>query len=70
MSNLADFLSALASDTQKLQSFRQNPLASMQAAGLTESEKSIVTSGDPVKIRNAMGAVAEGTTVVVVVAVL
>lgn len=50
MSNLFEFLTNLATDPKKQETFAQNPQAMMEAARLSEADKVVVTDGDTAKI--------------------
>jgi hypothetical protein len=52
--NFTDFVIALSSDAQKLEAFKNDPEAVMDAAGLSGAEKTVLRTGDPELIRSAM----------------
>ncbi len=53
-SNFTNFLLTLGEDPQKLEAFKQNPDAVMDAAGLTPAEKALILSGNMPLIRAAL----------------
>jgi len=73
---LSDFLLKLGEDPHTAQEFRAKPLETMTAAGLSDSEKHIILSGNAHRISQALrpgltrGAGGGDTTVVVVVVVV
>jgi len=46
MSNLLNFLTDLAVNPTGQEIFTQNPVAAMEAAGLSQSDQAIITSGN------------------------
>jgi hypothetical protein len=50
MSNLFDFLTDLATNPKQQVAFRQTPDAVMEAAGLTETEQTVIKSGDRINV--------------------
>jgi hypothetical protein len=70
---IAEYLLSLSRDPTKIKAFTKNPTAEMTKAGLSASERSIVSSKDPGRIQNAITgglSKADGDNVVVVVVVL
>jgi hypothetical protein len=55
MANLFQFLADLATDPDKQEKFRDNPEAAMDEAGLSESEKNVITKGDKEAIVQHLG---------------
>jgi hypothetical protein len=55
MTRLIRFISELSADPRRLAKFRKNPRAAMKRAKLTSEEKKAILSGNPRRIRAAMG---------------
>jgi hypothetical protein len=64
--NFTDFVIALSSDAQKLEAFKNDPEAVMDAAGLSNAEKTILRTSDPALIRSAMSSTADDTVAIVI----
>ena len=52
--SLIDFLTNLANDPSTMNKFRQDPDATMQAAGLSQQDQAVIKSKDPAQIRAAI----------------
>jgi hypothetical protein len=52
--NLTDFLIELASDPQKTAAFKIDPKKVMEEAGLSDADMSVLLSGEPEAIRQAV----------------
>ena len=59
-SNLTEFLVDLSRDPQLLESFRSDPTATMEQAGLSESDQAVLLSRDAETIRQAVDMQHEG----------
>ena len=53
--NLHQFLVGLSSDANLQESYKSDPKAAMDAAGLTEEEQGLVSSGDEQALRKYLG---------------
>ena len=53
--NLADFLGRVAQDPELLDAFRADKVGTMTEAGVSEDQQQAVLSGDPDRIRAALG---------------
>ena len=51
---LTDFVIKLASDPQAVENFRKDPESSVRAAGLSAAEQTVLASGNPVLMRQAI----------------
>jgi len=60
---LLKFLQGVAQDAKMGKAFRADPDAMMKAARLSAAERAAVTSGDPERIRQALGTKGHGLTV-------
>ena len=49
--NLTNFLLSLGDNPQRLQAFKQNPVAVMTQAGLTSTEQNMILTGDALAVR-------------------
>ncbi len=49
------FLTSLSENPSAVQSFKSDPKGTMNAAGLSDDEKSAILSGDPKKVREMAG---------------
>lgn len=68
---LTKFLIGLANDSKALAAFKKNPDQAMDKAGLSDSEKAVIKSGDAAKIRASISDdIVAGDVVVVVVVVI
>ncbi len=56
MADLKSFLMQLSKDASLRDRFRQDPDAVMEEQGIGESDQEAVRSGDPERIRTAIGA--------------
>lgn len=63
---LAAYLERLVEDPKELRSFRRDPEKATAAAGLSEKDKKVLLSGDPKRIRKALGGVDEVAWVIVI----
>jgi hypothetical protein len=67
---LAQFLIELGKSPKTLKTFQANPERAMTTAGLTAAEKDAVLSGDPARIRRAIGAKADDDIIFVITVVI
>jgi hypothetical protein len=63
--NFTDFVIALSGDAQKLEAFKNDPEAVMDAAGLSNAEKTILRTNDPALIRSAMSPASDDTVALI-----
>ncbi len=52
--NLTNFLLSLGDNPQRLQAFKQNPVAVMTQAGLTPTEQNMILTGDVLAVRTLL----------------
>lgn len=51
----AKFLIDLSKDPKKREAFKKDPDGTMEKAGLSDKDKAVLKSGDPMKIREHLG---------------
>jgi hypothetical protein len=64
---LRPFLKDVATNSQTLSSWKKDKEAAMTAAGLSDSEKKALRSGDPKQIRDALGDPVAGDTTIILI---
>lgn len=65
--SLTTFLLDLAQDPQKTEAFKQNPKQTMMDAGLSEDDQSLLLSGNPQAIQQAIDTEKLGASLVTII---
>ncbi len=56
MASLSDFVLKLSHEPQAFEAFKHDQQAYLDSSDLTEADKAVLASGDPVRIREAISA--------------
>ncbi len=65
--HLKSYLTSVATDSQKLKEFKENPKSAMKSADLSDEQINAVLSGDPKEVVKHIGPIVAGDTVIVIV---